>query len=226
MTTDTTLYEPNRQSRPDMNLRPEPGPGERSSKRTPNDDEGSSKSTPNNDEGSSERTPLDDEGPSKRIRLDDGTHQGNRETIYTPRPMPWIAPLCEMDLTALPPLLPLSDKRLALQANTHRSWFEEDESRGLRDHVRWERECFKNLEFIGDAFLHSEIALMLDDLYPNMNTGGKEVSLAYLCGTCLEPAWLTFSSMDLQETRSILTTNVTCAYICRHYGLTHDLRMG
>ena len=98
-----------------------------------------------------------------------------------------------MNLNALPPLIPISNEDLAQQAKMHRSWYEEDEPKGYRDPIRWERECFKNLEFIGDAFLSSEMAVMLDDLYPDMNTGGKEVSLVYLGGVHSEPAWLMIS---------------------------------
>lgn len=55
------------------------------------------------------------------------------------------------------------------------------------------KENISKTEFIGDTLLSSEMAVMLDDLYPDMNTGGKEVSLVYLGGVYLEPAWLMIS---------------------------------
>lgn len=139
-------------------------------------------------------------------------------------PPRWQAPLSEINLAALPPLMEITDLDIRETARTHRSWGEEQSALAEKeeedDCVRHERECFKGLELMGDAYLTSQATQILGELYPNVNAGGKQVSR----WTCDSATPLPDPLDRFQDMRSILVSNITYSYFGRHYGLSDTLK--
>jgi hypothetical protein len=104
--------------------------------------------------------------------------------------LPWKAPLVEMKLDLLPPLLQIPITQLSNKAHNRCSGtvnFTMDGAHPRVEFLQSPKDRFRNLELIGDSYIANQVTQILDEMYPEVAVDGKTVCEAngihghYLC---------------------------------------------